>query len=203
MRSLLKLYLFLSEFVERRFFYYYCKLSGDTHPKNWFDFRHRDFLERVSPSDVVADLGCGTGSLARKLAPRVHSVLGLDLSARPEQRGNLRFSQVDILSSACFELLRSEGVNTLVLSHVLEHLPDPVGFLGRLPAGKLLVCVPSCENWRYGAREKLGLNPLTDDTHVKEYSRALLREEVEKAGFNVEEVFFNGEGEIFLRASKS
>lgn len=37
-------------------------------------------LERMRPDDVVLDVGCGTGSLALRFAPRAAKVHGLDLS---------------------------------------------------------------------------------------------------------------------------
>ncbi len=70
------------------------------------------------------------------------------------------------------------------------------------PIGKVLVCVPSQENWRFQYKKSLGLDARTDPTHFREYTTQMLRDEAEKAGYRSTDCYFNSEGEIFgvLRA---
>ncbi len=77
----------------------------------WLDREHL-----IGPERDVLDLGCGIGRVATALAPRVRSVLGLDLSPamiqEAERRGpapNLRFELTDgeglALPAASFDLV--------------------------------------------------------------------------------------------------
>ena len=47
-----------------------------------FDRKIAITKEHMEPTDVVLDIGCGTGSLALILAPHAAHVHGLDLSPR-------------------------------------------------------------------------------------------------------------------------
>ncbi len=53
---------------------------------------------RMTPTDVVLDIGCGTGSLALRLASSAAAVHGLDISGAMmpaiwrEHRGGMRFA---------------------------------------------------------------------------------------------------------------
>ena len=119
--------------------------------------------------------------------------------ARQNCPPNLEFREGDIFSSTVQEILKS-GVSKVVLSHILEHLPDPVAFLRTLQGKELLICVPSEENWYRQLLKDLGLNHLSDPTHFREYTRALLKDHLAAAGYRAESLAFNSEGEIICRA---
>ncbi|MEW6055139.1 MAG: class I SAM-dependent methyltransferase [Bdellovibrionota bacterium] len=197
-KILFRFYFFVHDFIESRFFYHLCKLLRMPHPKNLHDFRSRDFVNWVDKTDRVADLGCGTGKLVLAVSPKVASAVGVDLSPALLLKDQTNFIRMDILDQNLIPLLTQQGVNTILLSHVLEHLPDPIAFLKRLTTfRKLLICVPSQENWRFQFKQSLGLDARTDPTHCREYTLSMLHSEVEKAGFVVQTSFYNSEGEIF------
>jgi ArsR family transcriptional regulator len=105
-------------------------------------------LALLPPGAVVADIGCGTGDAAERLAPFVAKVIAVDretsmLAAarrRLERFRNVEFRQGDI-----FDLpLRAGEADLAVLMLVLHHLEDPARALamaarGTAPAGRLLV----------------------------------------------------------------
>lgn len=98
---------------------------------------------------VIADVGCGTGSLAILLASTGHAVKGLDLSAEMVKRANAKAQTAQVQTDfvvgdaalppwpdACFDVVLSR--------HVLWTLPDPAAALDQWfrilkPAGRLLL----------------------------------------------------------------
>lgn len=95
----------------------------------------------------VLDVGCHTGNLLVELRERGFEVRGIEMSAHGVQacreRG-LEVSQglVENLSLPC------EGFGTILLSHVLEHVREPLATLRKLraaliPGGRIVIAVPN------------------------------------------------------------
>lgn len=97
----------------------------------------------------VLDFGCHDGSLLRALEQAGHDVYGYEPHPTPEMlhRRIITGSMENLLA-------RLEPVDDIVLSHVLEHLPDPAGTLHRLmgllkPGGRIHLRVPNLASpWR-------------------------------------------------------
>ncbi len=93
-----------------------------------------DRLMRLSspePTDACVDLGAGTGFVTTALAPRVSSVLAVDLSAgmaaslaERAARGGLHNVSIEVSDLREFEL-PSASVDLVVSSYALHHLADP------------------------------------------------------------------------------
>jgi arsenite methyltransferase len=87
----------------------------------------------MTPSDVVLDVGCGTGSLALRLAPYAASVHGLDISsemrriaqdkARAAGTANVSFHVGTLESCELFEPESLDGICAYSLLHLVEDLP--------------------------------------------------------------------------------
>lgn len=152
---------------------------------------------RMNPGCVVLDIGCGTGSLALRLAPSAAHVHGLDLScemirianakAHADGIGNVTFHIGPFdRSFTAFEDESLDGVCAYSLLHLLEdrssalermyRLLKPGGFFvsssvclgeSRVPYGPLLRVM----RW-------LGKAPL-----VKIFPKRTLEEDVRRAGF--------------------
>ena len=60
---------------------YYDQLTGDVPYERWADYIQRQFHRHKSKIHSVAELACGTGSLARLLAQRGYQVTAVDRSA--------------------------------------------------------------------------------------------------------------------------
>lgn len=91
--------------------------------------RHHDFLLRHLPSNChhVLDIGCGTGTFARRLAQRAAHVLALDLSPemiriareRSANLSNIDFQLADVLNLP----LAVESFDCIATIATLHHLP--------------------------------------------------------------------------------
>ena len=84
------------------------------------------------------------------------------------------------------------------LAHVLEHVPEPVEALAALrphvtPQGRLVVAVPNTDS---AVAELFGADWLNLDAprHVWGFNEKNLRMTFDKAGYDVEQVIFNGIG---------
>jgi len=116
---------------------------------------------------------------------------------------NIEYTVSDIFDINYKSLKKDIKYNTAILSHILEHIKDVPSFLKRLNAEKLLICVPSQENWRTKLLIEMGLPYFSDSTHYREYTRKMLINDLSKAGYKVSYIGFNPEGEIVCKAVKS
>jgi SAM-dependent methyltransferase len=123
----------------------------------WHELRHELFgtgfgaeamLGFLDPSWVVADLGCGTGDAAERLAPVVAEVIAVDreeamLDAsrkRLENFDNIRFLRGDLMDLP----LKPKTIDAAAMMLVLHHLSEPERALSEAarvlrPGGVLLV----------------------------------------------------------------
>ena len=143
--------------------------------------------ERISPRGTL-EIGCGDGALLGELARRgfggsLHGVeitqAAVDIAAqRPE------LASVELYDG--LHLRERDGALDLgILSHVLEHVPDPAVLLAE--AGRacraVVVEVPLEANWsarRAGKREHAA-----EVGHLQRLDRAAMREIVARAGMRV------------------
>jgi SAM-dependent methyltransferase len=175
-------------------------LGGGIHPKHRLTKYHNFFTERVEDGDHVLDVGCSYGAVARSVArsnPAI-TVMGVDLHAKnlgraknhPENPPNLQF----FLGDATQDL--PEGVwNVIILSNVLEHISDRIGFLQALcqktRCQKILIRVPCFErDWSLPMRRELGVNYYSDNDHKIEHTGDEFAQEMDKAGLKIDEIFF-------------
>lgn len=117
----------------------------------------------------VLEIGCATGELiaAFPVAAGGRRV-GIDISAANVEAARTRFPQVEFLC-ADFRALPSECFDAVLMSDVLEHVPDDAHFLRDAAArgSMVLVNLPLEDNWlnrgrRYGPADISG--------HLRKYS---------------------------------
>lgn len=141
----------------------------------------------------VLEIGAGIGNLTRRLAPGRALYIASDidseqlarLAARLAHRPNVRVARVDLTRWEDFEPLQG-AVDTVVCLNVVEHVEDDRLALRNLyrvlaPGGRAVVLVPEGQSL-YGELDAvLG--------HWRRYSERELREKMEQAGFELENVF--------------
>ena len=144
-------------------------------------------LHPASP-EVVCEVGCGDGALLAELAGRGYGASHVGYEISPEaariaaQRPELRVSSFD------GELLpEADGAFGLgVLSHVLEHVPDPVALLRDTArvCREVVVEVPLEDN--LSARRPAKVAEAQRIGHIQRFSRADVHRIAADAGLRVE-----------------
>ena len=170
--------------------------GGGVHPKHALTRYHDFFVERIGEDERVLDIGCGYGAVARAIArarPGA-TVAGIEIEAdlieqarAADNPPNLSF----ILGDAT-RTLPDGPWTTVVLSNILEHLEDRVGFLRALLAAQeprvVLIRVPAFErSWHVPMRKELGMFYFNDRTHFIEHTEAEFRDEIAAAGLEITE----------------
>jgi 2-polyprenyl-3-methyl-5-hydroxy-6-metoxy-1,4-benzoquinol methylase len=151
---------------------------------------HDFFVDRVRAGETVLDIGCGNGALAFDLASRAGAIV----TAIELHEANLRIARdrhahpnVTYLCGDATRDLPLGHYDVVVLSNVLEHIDDRVGFLrgvdGAARPSRWLIRVPLFErDWRVPLKKELGLEWRLDATHCTEYTLESFAEEVHAAG---------------------
>ncbi|MBI1784311.1 class I SAM-dependent methyltransferase [Candidatus Sumerlaeota bacterium] len=152
-------------------------------------------LEMITDSrkSRVLDVGCGSGYLLYRFREAGHDVKGIDLDRNLVDftRTNLN---LDVTLSSLNSFVAPEGSFDLVLmTDVLEHLPNPLVDLMRVRRllahdGALIVRVPNWSTGRIWAYCKAILNWMPPNTHLQDehlnyFSSSTLRYALERAGF--------------------
>lgn len=145
----------------------------------------------------VLDIGCGHGVVARSIATRVpqSTVVGIEVSEKHYSMAcagqalpNLSFIMADARHS-----LPTGLWDVIVLSNIVEHIEDRVGFLRdilrqAMPA-KVLIRVPMFErDWQLPLRKELGVSYFSDDEQFIEYTLNELKSELSEAGLGIAEL---------------
>jgi SAM-dependent methyltransferase len=129
----------------------------------------------------VVEIGCATGELiaAFPLAEGGRR-LGLDISARNIAAARERFPEVDF-QTGDFRQLALPAFDAVVLSDVLEHVPDDAAFLADAAklAPRVLVNLPLEDNW---LNRRRAYGPDDVSGHLRAYSLAQGLDLVARAG---------------------
>ncbi len=93
------------------------------------NFLDEAMLGLVPPSWAVADLGCGTGEIAARLAMQVRRVIAVDREAAMIEAARARLASCDSAEVRAGDLLdlpiEDRELDAAVISLVLHHLPEP------------------------------------------------------------------------------
>jgi SAM-dependent methyltransferase len=160
------------------------RIDIDEEVRRWFVGRLADLRRFSTPPSRVLDVGCSTGTFVAMLAEAGYRAEGLEIdefSVEHARASGLEVRAGD-LEGATLEPNSYDGI---VMSHTLEHLPNPcaaIRVISRIlaPGGVLLVYVP---NFRSLAARALrnGWGFLSPHEHVWHFSFTSLRKLVDVA----------------------
>jgi len=181
--------------------------DGGIHTKHRHMKYHDFFTTRINENDHVIDIGCGIGAVAYDVSKVAARVVGMDFNAASiktaraqYQNPNLTFRVGDAL-----ETLPDENFSVVILSNVLEHLPNRPLFLHRmqdaLQPERVLIRVPVFErDWRVPLKKELGVEWRLDPTHEIEYTLETFAEEMRAANLHIDHLEVRW-GEIWSEVS--
>lgn len=140
--------------------------------RHWWSFARNRIIERsvrrlTRSGERVLEIGCGTGVVVDHLSAAGLDVSGCDL-ARAEPATERVRSRVRLgVDAFGLDLAEREQISGVLLLDVLEHLPEPRGFVERIRDGFpnarwLFVTVP--------ARQELWSNYDEFNDHYKRYA---------------------------------
>lgn len=136
----------------------------------------------------VLDYGCGSGEYLLQLEPLGYTLSGAEYD--PKLLAALAAKGIEIADVAALDESWNGSFDHITLSHVLEHVPDPEGLLGRLfamlkPGGSLYLVLP---NGKATGLEIFGRfwRGLEAPRHFALPSRTALATALIRAGFMIE-----------------
>lgn len=162
------------------------------HPKHFLWTGHYQFiLDNISDGDKVFDVGTEASvSYTQELAKRCEIVHCCDLrselveiSKKKNVFTNVTYEVLDITKE-----MPKQKYDVVILSHVLEHIDDPVAVLGELKkiTPKIIVRLPRYDDhWMFLVKKDLGFDYFKDSDHRREYTLTEAVKEIERSGWNV------------------
>jgi len=168
---------------------------------------HEFFIQRVKTGERVLDIGCGNGALSFDLAECAGAIVkGIDIEKKNIDLAREKFQHKNLcfIAGDATHIISDEHFDVIVLSNVLEHIQDRIGFLQdvnhRMKPDRFLVRIPMIDrDWRVPLRKELGLPYFSDATHFTEYSEKSFVQELAAAGLNLKHYQINW-GEIWAEA---
>lgn len=145
----------------------------------------------------LVDLGAAGGELGAALRDRFEKTFGFELDPNEMAPLKQRFSQVIIADLERLTKL-PRNIDAVVLADVLEHLRNPAELLRLVndslsEEGRVFISVPNIANITIRLGLLAGIftyrdRGILDHTHLRFYTRKTIRQEVERAGFIIEEM---------------
>ena len=117
---------------------------------SYFDWIARQDIAPLDSSSVFFDIGCGLGGIVQAFSlAGAGTCIGVDYGKEFLEFG--RSKGLTLLEGSLEELESHAPADAIVLSHVLEHVPDVIGFLSKVrellkDSGVLFVSVPGILN---------------------------------------------------------
>ena len=182
--------------------------DGGIHTKHRHMKYHDFFTSRINKDDRVLDIGCGIGAVAYDVAEKSAArVVGVDISENNIKiaRERYRHPRLEYHVGDALETLPEEKFSVIILSNVLEHLPNRPHFLRRvqdtLQPKRVLIRVPVFErDWRVPLKKELGVEWRLDPTHEIEYTLETFAEEMRAANLHIDHLEVRW-GEIWSEVS--
>ena len=163
---------------------------------------HALLLDAVPDGARVLDVGCAEGYLARALAGRGCTVVGMEYDARAADVAREACTAVFVgdIEAPAIRRQVDGPFDRILFGDVLEHLRAPAAVLRWAATllgagGRAVVSLPNIAHWTARRQLLRGRFPqedhgLFDRTHLRFFTRATARELVESAGLAVESEAF-------------
>jgi SAM-dependent methyltransferase len=167
--------------------------------------RAQMFLDGMMPGRLL-DIGCGDGKFLSEMQARGWAVDGIDFDAKGIQAAKGKYG----LSLRHGDLRQAElpanSFDAVTMSHVIEHLNDPVGMLAAIhrvlkPGGRMVITTPNIESIGH---KKFGAYwfGLDAPRHLNLFTANALMRVTKRAGFEkVESSSTSASADVFVGAS--
>lgn len=190
----LKFFLDLEWIFERLSHEYSFKnYSESTHPLR---IHTRDFISKyISEDSIVLDLGCKYGEITNSIAAKAKKVVGIDFDQKAIDKANSLYQKpnlsFEVGEALAFISASKINFDTLILSHILEHLDNPLEFLKEHVNHFQLIYIelPDFDKSLLNHYRRDFKNNLiySDPDHISEFDRNELNELIFKSGLEIVE----------------
>jgi 2-polyprenyl-3-methyl-5-hydroxy-6-metoxy-1,4-benzoquinol methylase len=158
-------------------------------------------MRQTTHGNSVLEMGCADGIMTQWLVRDYSDVTVVDGSDVFLQHVSSRIQAPNLhFDCALFEeYIPNRQYDIIMITHILEHLDDPVNVLRRIkdwisPDGQVFVAVPNANSIHRLIGTKMGLlkspNSLNDQDHLlghkRVYTPKLFRSHIHEAGFEIE-----------------
>lgn len=131
----------------------FARKSISARARNWLHRRTvRELAHQLGSPNRVLDVGCGSGELLQQISQAGNAqTIGVEPSQRAAKIGRDTYGldiRVGTLEQMAFA---DESFDTVLLSHVLEHLPSPRRTIGEIerilkPGGSVIIWTPNARS---------------------------------------------------------
>jgi SAM-dependent methyltransferase len=158
---------------------------------------------RAGARGRLLDVGAGSGWLVEHMSALGWEAEGLDFDARAVEQARAR-GLVMRLGGLPEQRLAAGSYDAVTMSHSIEHVHDPVGWLAEArrvlrPVGRLAVATPNARSFLH---RRFGRHwfPLEPPRHLHIFTRAALESALRKAGFDRFRIFTSARdaGGVFI-----
>lgn len=141
-------------------------------------------------AEWILDVGCGNGWLSQAVVSDHTKVVSMDISTENPVRAiaeNSHKNHFGLIADAYHVPLRSDSMDCIVASEIIEHVPDPALFVRKLfrvlkPGGKLIITTPYDEQIEYHLCVHCN-QPTPSHAHLHSFNENNIRELIpENAG---------------------
>lgn len=167
-----------------------------------FDIMHHYMIKSFEPffkGDDVLELGSFKGDFTKRLLPYFSEITCIEASDEAIQIAKSKFENVDFHNCLFEEASLPKKYNNIILTHVLEHIDDPVGLLKKIKSewltddGNLFIVCPNANAPSRQIAVKMGLishnaaitKAEKEHGHRITYSLDTLERDVKSSGLNV------------------
>jgi len=160
----------------------------------WRHYRLKTIAQCLSSmvlQGLLLDIGCNDCAITRFLPSDRYEYLGADLSSSALKEGS---HQRRILCDACFLPIKTNIIDAVICSEVIEHLEEPHSILEEIvrvlkPKGKLVISTPNKESMFLQIQNSLRIPRLHDwryvESHFQVYSPKEFDALLEEHGFRI------------------
>lgn len=119
---------------------------------------HQSIIKKIpSNAEIILDVGCGKGWVAKHFLNRGKKVVSMDISpTNPTKvlKENPHENHAALVADAFYLPIRENSIDTIIASEIIEHVYDPKIFIRKLlealkPGGKLIITTPYNEKIEY------------------------------------------------------
>ncbi|MFZ1528437.1 MAG: class I SAM-dependent methyltransferase [Ferruginibacter sp.] len=165
--------------------------SPEDHP--FRKFSKKFILENINSASTVLDLGCNLGDISYMIAQKAKQVVGIDYNETAIEAAKTKYKHPNLQfyhrEAYDYLLENPRQFDTLILSHILEHLDNPEDFLQKFKGffKEIYIELPDFDRTYLNQyRKDAGVSLIyTDDDHISEFDRDELMELLQKCHIEV------------------